>query len=144
MAAPLLIVNPYSGRGAARRRAAELEHALHNAGLSWELAETQGPRHAEALAQQAAGRPILVAGGDGTIGEVLNGWQRARPGQVLGPIGLLPLGTANDLVHNLGLPTGLAAAARVIAGGHTRRIDLGMANEWVFANNSAVGIEPVV
>jgi diacylglycerol kinase (ATP) len=146
MLGPLLIVNPYSGRGAARRRRAELERALADSGLTCERVETQRPRHAEVLAQDAAaaGRTILIGGGDGTIGEVLNGMARALPGRRLGPIGILPLGTANDLVHNLGLPTGLAQAARLIAAGRRRTIDLGQANEWVFANNSAVGLEPVV
>ena len=142
----LLIVNPYSGRGAARRRQSELDRALRRAGLECERVETTGPRHAEHLAQEAcrSGRTILIAGGDGTIGEVLNGMALARPQGVLGPVGLLPLGTANDLVHNLGLPTDLEASAAAIASGRTRRIDLGQANEWVFANNSAVGLEPVV
>ena len=146
MSVPLLIVNPYSGRGAAGRRRAELEGALSRAGLACERVETTGPRHAEALAQQgaAAGRTIVVAGGDGTLGEALNGMTRAHPDGVLGPIGVLPLGTANDLAHNLGLPLELKAAAAAIAAGRTRRIDLGQANDWVFANNSAVGLEPVV
>ncbi|HLB65390.1 MAG TPA: hypothetical protein VJJ46_11155, partial [Anaerolineales bacterium] len=43
-----------------------------------------------------------------------------------------------------GLPRDLREAARVIAAGHTRRIDLGKVNDWVFDNNSAVGLEPVV
>ena len=146
MPAALLIVNPYSGRGAARRRRAQLENALQRSGLVCEQVETRGPRHAEDLAQQAAaaGRMVVVAGGDGTIGEVLNGMSRAQPKGVLGPIGVLPLGTANDLVHNLGLPLELDAAAAAITGGRTCRIDLGQANDWVFANNSAVGLEPVV
>jgi diacylglycerol kinase (ATP) len=146
MAAPLLIVNPYSGRGAAQRRGVELERALSVAHLHCDRVETTGPRHAEDLAQQAvsAGRRIVVAGGDGTVGEVVNGMARAQPEGVLGPIGILPLGTANDLVHNLHLPTGLEAAAVAVGAGRTRRIDLAQANEWVFANNSAVGLEPVV
>jgi diacylglycerol kinase (ATP) len=141
-----LIVNPYSGRGAAQRRRVELEQALADAGLRVERAETTGPRHAEDLAADAvdAGRTVIVAGGDGTIGEVLNGMARVRPESTLGPIGILPLGTANDLVHNVGLPLELAAAARAVAAGRTRRIDLGRANAWFFANNSAVGLEPVV
>jgi len=146
MPVPLMIVNPYSGRGAAGRRRAELEGALTRSGLACESVETSGPRHAEVLAEQAtaAGRTIIIAGGDGTIGEVVNGMARAQPEGVLGPIGVLPLGTANDLVHNLGLPLPLEPAAAAIFAGRTRRIDLGQANEWVFANNSAVGLEPVV
>jgi diacylglycerol kinase family enzyme len=57
---------------------------------------------------------------------------------------LIPLGTANDLVVNLGLPLDLGQAAQVIAAGETRRIDLIKVNEWIFDNNSAVGLEPVV
>lgn len=75
---------------------------------------------------------------------MVNGLFRAKPEGVLGPLGLLPLGTANDLPVNLGLPLDLKEAAQTIAGGVTRRIDLGKANEWVFDNNSAVGLEPVV
>ncbi|HKZ56056.1 MAG TPA: diacylglycerol kinase family protein [Anaerolineales bacterium] len=142
-----VILNPYSARWKARRRRPEVEDALRGAGVEYELVETSGPGHGEELARQAAlagYRPIIVAGGDGAIGEVLNGLYRANPEGVLGPLGVMPLGTANDLVHNLGHPLDLPAAARAIAGGRTRRIDLGMANDWVFGNNSAVGLEPVV
>ena len=143
---PLVILNPYTGRWAGRRRRPEAEQALRAAGLEVVLVETEGPRHGERLAEEAArqGRPVIVAGGDGSIGEVLNGMYRARPNDVLGPLGILPLGTANDLVHNLGMPVDLEQAAAVIAAGRTRRIDLGLANDWVFCNNSAVGLEPVV
>ena len=146
MATALVILNPYTGRWAGRRRRPEAERALQAAGVEFEMIETQGPRHGEQLAEEATrqGRPIIVAGGDGSIGEALNGMYRARPNAPLGPMGVLPLGTANDLVHNLGLPAEVDRAAAVIAAGRTRRIDLGMANDWVFSNNSAVGLEPVV
>lgn len=75
---------------------------------------------------------------------MVNGLYQSNPDGVIGPLGLLPLGTANDLVVNLGLPLDLPGAARVIAAGKTRKIDLIRANEWVFDNNSAVGLEPVV
>jgi YegS/Rv2252/BmrU family lipid kinase len=142
-----VILNPYSGRWKALQRRAEAEAALHAAGIEFDLVLSERPGHGIDVAEQAAREgctPIIVAGGDGAIGEVVNGLHRARPDGLLGPLGILPLGTANDLVHNLGLPLDLAASARAIAAGNTRRIDLGKANEWVFANNSAVGLEPVV
>jgi diacylglycerol kinase (ATP) len=143
---PLVILNPYTGRWAGRRRRPEVEEALRAAGVAFDLVETQGPRHGETLAEEATrqGRPILVAGGDGSLGEAINGMLRARPEGTLGPLGILPVGTANDLAHNLGLPLTLKEAAAAIAAGRTRRIDLGRANDWVFCNNSAVGLEPVV
>ena len=142
-----VILNPYSGRWKARGMRPEAEEALQGADVEYEMVESEAPGECLPLAEAAARQgfsPIIAAGGDGTIGEVVNGMRRARPDGVLGPLGILPLGTANDLVHNLGLPLDLEGAASAIAGGNTRRIDLGMANEWVFANNSAVGLEPVV
>jgi len=69
-------------------------------------------------------------------------------------MGVLPLGTANDLMVNLGIPTDLQGAARVIAAGYTRRIDLGEVTAWdlskntvkkrYFDNNSAIGLEPSI
>jgi len=142
-----VILNPYSGRWTALRRKDEALEALRSAGVDFELVVTEGPMHGIELAEQAARQgfsPIISAGGDGGTGEVINGLFRANPDGVLGPLGLLPLGTANDLAHNLGLPLDLAEAARAIAGGKTRRIDIGRVNEWIFDNNSAVGLEPVV
>lgn len=142
-----VILNPYSGRWTALKRRAEAEAALRAAGVAFELAVSERPGHGIELAEQAAREgfhPIISAGGDGATGEVINGLMRARPEGVLGPLGVLPLGTANDLAHNLGLPLDLEGAARAIAGGRTRRIDLGRVNGWVFDNNSAVGLEPRV
>jgi diacylglycerol kinase (ATP) len=142
-----VILNPYSARWETQRRKSEIESALNKAGIDYDLVESERPNHATELAEKAAtdgDYPIIVVGGDGTLGEVINGLYRANPEGVLGPIGILPMGTANDLVTNLGMPLDLDEAAEAIAGGKTRRIDLGLANEWVFANNSAVGLEPVV
>ncbi|MCK4961696.1 MAG: diacylglycerol kinase family lipid kinase, partial [Anaerolineales bacterium] len=142
-----VIFNPYAARWNALRRRPEAEEALQAAGIEYELVQSEEPGQVESLAETAARdgyTPIIAAGGDGTFGEVVNGLFRAKPEGVLGPLGLLPLGTANDLPVNLGLPLDLKEAAQTIAGGVTNRIDLGKANEWVFDNNSAVGLEPVV
>lgn len=142
-----VILNPYSNRWKARERWPEAESALRRAGVDFDFFESQMPGQAIDLAEQAARQgysPIISAGGDGGTGEVLNGLYRVNPEGVLGPLGVLPLGTANDLAHNIGLPLELEAAAQAIATGKTRRFDLGKANDWVFHNNSAVGLEPVV
>lgn len=142
-----VILNPYSNRWNARKCWPEAEAALRAAGIEFEFRETEQPGDGILLAEQAARQgfsPVISAGGDGALGEVLNGLYRADPNGILGPFGVIPLGTANDLAHNLGLPLDLKDAAEAIAAGKTRRIDLGKANEWVFHNNSAVGLEPVV
>lgn len=142
-----VILNPYSGRGKAGRLRPRLERALKATGLKYKLVETAAPLEAIGLAADAAENglsPIVAAGGDGLISEVINGLYRADPDQSLGPLGVVPLGTANDLTTNLGLPGEMDAAVETIAKGEALRIDLGLAGDWVFHNNSAVGLEPVV
>ena len=78
---------------------------------------------------------VIVGGGDGTLNGVLQGLVGAKL-----PLGLLPLGTANDLAKTLGIPTDLTAACEVIAGGHTRRIDVGRVNDAYFFNEASVGL----
>ena len=142
-----VILNPYSNRWEAKKRWPDAEAALHRAGVEFELWETEGPNDGIKLAERAVDQgysPVISAGGDGATGEVLNGLYKANPDGVIGPLGIIPLGTANDLAHNIGLPLELDSATKAIASGITRRMDLGKANEWVFHNNSAVGLEPVV
>lgn len=144
-----VILNPYSARWNARKRWPEVESALKTAGVDFELDISEGPGHIIELAAQAVNNgfsPIIAAGGDGTIGEVVNGLALAVKSEkdLLGPFGIMPLGTANDLVDNLGLPKDLTAAAQIIAAGYTRRMDLGKVNDRYFANNAAIGLEPTV
>jgi len=144
-----IILNPYSNRWNSQKRWPEAEAALKAAGVDFELVVSERPRHIIELAEQAARAgfsPIIAAGGDGTIGETINGLARAAQNDqaLLGPFGVMPLGSANDLVDNLGLPKDLAGAARVIAAGKTRRMDVGSVNGLIFANNSAIGLEPYI
>jgi diacylglycerol kinase (ATP) len=144
-----VILNPQSNRWNAKARGPEAEAAMKAAGVDFELAVSERPHHVIELAEEAARQgfsPIVAAGGDGTIGEVVNGLARAARAEsaLLGPFGILPLGSANDLVDNLGLPRDLNAAAQVIAAGKTRRMDVGYVNGFYFANNSAIGLEPYI
>ena len=144
-----VILNPYSNRWKSQERWPEAEAALKAAGVDFELAVSQKKRQVVALAEEAARAgfsPIIAAGGDGTVGEVVNGMARAAKSDetTLGPLGIMPLGSANDLVANLNLPTDLLGAARVIAAGNTRLLDVGQLNDRYFVNNSAAGLEPTV
>lgn len=142
-----VILNPYSNRWGAQQRWPAAEAALRNAGVDFELAISEHPKQAISLAEQAARAgfsPIIAAGGDGTVGDVVNGLARAHGETDMGVLGILPLGTANDLVASLKMPLDLAEAAQVIAAGNTRRIDIGHVNGQYFANNSAAGLEPYV
>lgn len=144
-----VILNPYSNRWKAKARWPEAEAALKAAGVDFELVISERPGHIIELAEQAARQgfsPIIAAGGDGTIGEVVNGLAHAAKSEkdLLGPLGILPLGTANDLAYNLSLPINLQSAAQIIKTGNTQRMDIGKVNDLYFANNSAAGLEPYV
>ena len=77
---------------------------------------------------------VIVGGGDGTMNS-------AAPAIVETglPLGILPLGTANDLARTLGIAPDPVAAAEVIASGHLRPIDLGEVNGRLFFNVASVG-----
>ena len=144
-----VIHNPYSNRWNSLKRWSEAEAALKAAGVDFQTVVSERPRHVVALAEQAARdgfSPIIAAGGDGTIGEVVNGLAKAAKSdhELLGPMGILPLGSANDMAINLGIPLDLKAAAQVIAAGQVRNMDVGEVNGFYFANNSAMGLEPYV
>ncbi len=144
-----VILNPYSNRWNSQKRWPEAEAALRAAGVDFELAVSQRKGQIVDLVEQAVREncsPIIIAGGDGSIGDAVNGLARAAKSEdePLGPLGIMPTGSANDLVYALGLPTDLNEAAKVIAAGKTRAMDLGKMNDRYFANNSAAGLEPYV
>lgn len=144
-----VILNPYSNRWNSQKRWPQAEEYLKKAGLNFELAVSERPRHTVDLAEEAAKagyQPIISAGGDGTIGDVVHGLALASKSEKssLGPLGILPMGTANDLANKLGLPLDLENAVQVIKAGNIRKMDIGKVNDRYFANNSAVGLEPYV
>src|SRR5580658_3463564 len=120
----VIIFNPVAGR----RRAALLWRVLDVLaanGIRLDLAETHRAGHAEALAREAArggASMVVAAGGDGTIAEVANGLMGSGA-----RLGVIPLGTANVLAHELALPFAPRAVAAALAFGRTRRLWPGVA-----------------
>ncbi|KAA2235153.1 lipid kinase [Salinarimonas soli] len=78
---------------------------------------------------------VIVGGGDGTMNAAAAGLIETRL-----PLGILPLGTGNDLARTLGLPLTLEAAADVIAAGHQAEIDVGEVNGLPFFNVASIGL----
>jgi len=138
-----LIINPVAGRGAGRTLAEAIVERLSAHGVAAEPHFTQRRGHAEALvADAAATHPtVIVAGGDGTLCEAVNGAMRAeqRPA-----IGIVPLGTGNDFAKMLGLDHDWREACRRVADGRTRRVDVGRCNGRYFANGVGIGFDAQV
>lgn len=78
---------------------------------------------------------LILAGGDGTLNAAARGLVATGL-----PLGILPVGTANDLARTLGLPEDIDAAARVIAAGGLRHIDVGEVNGHFFFNVASIGL----
>lgn len=139
----VVIGNPSSGRAGDRGFLERHAEVLRSGGIPARVLNTEYPNHATELAAHAGDRLVVAAGGDGTVNEVING---LSPGATLG---IIPLGTANVLARELGLPLDAEDASRRIVGGSPTRVDLGVATdgngeERRFACMAGVGFDAKV
>jgi diacylglycerol kinase (ATP) len=123
----VVIVNPHSRSGKTGGRLSELKRLLREHVGVFDFALTRGPGDATGLTRAAlasGAERILVAGGDGTVNEVVNGVLDENP--VVRPeIGLLPMGTGRDFARMLKLGSDLEESVRRIVRGTRRRVDAG-------------------
>jgi len=145
----MLIVNPTSGPWDIRRELPAVLKHLEAQGWQTSLYQTERPGEATDLARQAAEQgldAIFVAGGDGTINEIVNGLAQSSVA-----LGVLPGGTGNVWAKELGLPTRgplhwlpLVDSIRALVPGARRRIDLGKANGRYFLQWAGLGLDAEV
>jgi diacylglycerol kinase (ATP) len=135
-----LIYNPYSGR---RKLVSQLDTAIRifqEGGYEVSVHRTKSPEDIEfASAQCENFDTVVIAGGDGSIHQAVNGLMKISPHQ-RPVLGILPVGTANDLASALKLPKSIPEACEVIAHGSTFEMDLGMVNERYFVNVFSAGL----
>ena len=130
-----LVIHGSRADNAELREAAEWARTLGHrvrAQVTWEAGDAR--RFAEVAARRGTDA-VLAVGGDGTLNEVLNG--------VVGtdaPLGLLPLGTANDFARQIGVPDDPREALALLLSTEPRPIDVGMLNGRAFLNVSSAGI----
>ena len=141
----IVIFNPAAGRRRTKALWRVLD-VLSASGVRLELAETTHAGHATQLAREAVadGAELLVAaGGDGTIAEVANGMAGSHA-----RLGIIPLGTANVLAHELSLPFAPHAVAVALAFGRTCTlwpgIAQGPASDRLFVQMLGVGLDAQV
>jgi len=136
----LLIANPVSG-GDARPRIIRAAAWLQAQGAAVELQLTGRRGDARRLAAEARGRcdRVVVAGGDGTLNEVING---LAPSPI--PVAFLPLGTTNVFALEAGIPRDLDQACRVALQGTPRPVCLGRAGDERFLLMAGVGFDAAV
>ena len=126
----LLIVNPTSGRGFAGRSLSIIEQEMHKYGLDYKLILTERPWHAADLAEQGAREGyevVVVASGDGTANEVLNGLMRAKKaGFDKTAMGQIAVGTGNDFAFGMNIPGGIEIGCKILAENYRRWTDVGI------------------
>lgn len=79
---------------------------------------------------------IVVAGGDGSLNEVINGMMEKN---INLPLGIIPAGTANDFATYLKMPTNYEKCFDIILKGNIKTVDLGKINNRYFINVCMVG-----
>lgn len=131
----LLLVNRHSRQG--QDNLSEVVNELQALGFEVFEESTEKPQHLPELIRSYGDRVdlVIIGGGDGTLNAAIEGLVDSNL-----PLGILPLGTANDLARTLGIPQSLTEACQIIANGNTRRIDLGKVNHKHFFNVASLGL----
>lgn len=146
---PALFLNPTAGRGRAKRRLPRILGLMESAGINVHVHQSVGVGDLENRVSEAMRGGItqlIVAGGDGSIHEAVNGIMAAGGEAALG---VVPVGTGNDFAKAAGIPLDWEAATTLLArriadGAKPRRIDLGRMNDRWFANGAGIGLDAKV
>lgn len=122
----LLVFNPHADRGRCGKRVAKLL-PLAQSLREVEWATTNGPGHAKELAHLALEEGfnrVVALGGDGTVHEAVNGLME-QPSDRRLPLGIVPIGSGNDVAFACDLPHDPVAALKAALTGVARPIDIG-------------------
>ena len=135
-----LIYNPYSGENVVLSKLHNIISIHQEAGLTivpYRIVKECSIEEAFEDITPSEYEYILVAGGDGTVDSVVN--TMAKKGISL-PIGILPVGTANDFSKFLGIPFDVEEACKQIINSTVTSVDLGKINDKYFVNVASTGL----
>ncbi|MCF4966206.1 lipid kinase [Nostoc sp. CMAA1605] len=131
----LLLVNRHARKG--QKRLLEVINCLQKSGLELIEESTEHPKNLAHIIHKYKNHVdlVIVGGGDGTLNAVVDALVETQL-----PLGILPLGTANDLAKTLGISNSIPEACKTIVTGELRRIDLGCVNGKHFFNVASLGM----
>lgn len=152
----LVILNPHAGGGRGRHDKKKILKLLENHGFDFQLVTSDYPQHAISLTIESIKRGyrnILVAGGDGTLNEIVNGiflQETVEPHKI--KIGMLPVGTGNDWIKTFGIPVDYNEALEIIKADKRIYQDVGKISYSInneerkrfFANMAGFGYDAMV
>ncbi len=135
----LFLINQKSRRGKAIRPLAK--KTLERMGVELVEESIDLPQNIPHIIRDYGDRVDLaiIGGGDGTLSTAVPGLLETGL-----PLGILPLGTANNLARNLGISSSLEAACRTICSGSVQKIDLGVVNGHYFFNVAGIGLSAAI
>jgi len=141
MATFRLLINPISGTKSKLKAGLEsrLVEALSQKGHVLETRRTYYQAHATELAQEAVDDGVdvlIIAGGDGTINEVLAPLHHSKTA-----LSIIPLGSGNGIARSLGIPLQVEKAIQVCAQNHSVAIDLGKFGDRLFLGVAGIGFD---
>ncbi len=135
-----LVYNPYAGR---RKLTSQLDTVIRifqESGNEVSIHRASSSEDIEQITSQSMDVDrLVIAGGDGSIHQAVNGLLKI-PVEKRPVLGILPVGTANDLAYALHLPNTIPEACKVIGNGNTFEIDTGMINDQYFVNVASAGL----
>lgn len=137
----LLIVSPVSRPSWVIRYIPQVVGVLEEGGAAVEQAVTRGPGDPARLAGEARGRfdAVVMAGGDGSINEVLNALAGSDT-----PAGIIPIGTVNVFAREMGIPLHPVRAAEAFLAGRARTFDMGRIGDRGFLLMASFGFDVLV
>ena len=135
----LLMYNPASGRSTFKHKVKHIKSYFKKRGFLLDVYESKKSGDLKEKAYEAAKDydVFLVAGGDGTVNEVVNGMMKS---DVRPALGILPSGTANDIAAILGVPKILTCALRMYLKNDPVKIDINLMNDRYFVYTAASGV----
>jgi diacylglycerol kinase (ATP) len=138
-----IIANPRAGHGRGEKNVAQLARIIRRRGLDCRPVLTEHPGHATELARcaaEAAEARLVVMGGDGTVGEVVEGLVGSNT-----ELAVVSVGTGNDVARSLGLPLNdIEAGLDVAFGGSVMAIDVGRERDRHFISVLGLGFPTIV
>lgn len=134
----MLFYNPVSGHAAFKNKLDWIVEAFQRRGILVVFYRTRrdGNEAFIPFVREVNPDGLLVAGGDGTVHEIVNLMMK---GNLDLPLGIIGSGTSNDFATYLGVNTDLEAYLDTIAAGRTRRVDLGLMDGTYFINVASGG-----
>lgn len=144
-----VILNPYADNGRGQDCAALINEVARQYG-GVDIVMTEHPGHAVALARTAVNEGydlVVAAGGDGTIGDVVNGLVQGNKASTR--LGIIPIGSGNDLAWDLGVALDIETAVSRLFANETKTIDLARVEDdrgkyRIIDNNAGIGFDAII